>query len=191
MLLDSQKEVISTFKPCLIPPKNLKDPVRVGQAADNTREAEVLARLRTLPAGKWEKVKAAVLDLAISKWEEKHGKFTPAEREAEIAEADAVVAEARGLSEVDFQMRKDDLSRRFALRSRKDELKKEMETLEGERFEAPGKVANILLDPKIIPVLERRLRQLKGFAPEDPVDLEGIAGADTCKDGKCGKKFKD
>jgi hypothetical protein len=54
----------------------------------------------------------------------------------------------------------------------------------------PGKIAGILLDPRIIPVYERRLGQMKGFQPEKPVDLERIKGADA-KKGKCGKKYED
>ncbi|MDQ7780532.1 MAG: hypothetical protein RDV41_12625, partial [Planctomycetota bacterium] len=35
-LSDGQKSVIADFNPCIIPPENLKNPVRVGQASDTS-----------------------------------------------------------------------------------------------------------------------------------------------------------
>ncbi len=38
LLRPGQLEVLKTYKACLIPPKNLKDPVRVGQAAGSSTQ---------------------------------------------------------------------------------------------------------------------------------------------------------
>ena len=43
-LTEAQRTVMVTYKPCLIPPKNLKDPVRVGQASDSSHAVQILER---------------------------------------------------------------------------------------------------------------------------------------------------
>jgi hypothetical protein len=190
ILLESQKDVISTYKPCLIPPKNLKDPVRVGQAANRTAAGKMLERMRKLSQSRWDKMGRAILERALGHWEERKGKFSEEERSRELEKALAVVNEARALSEIEFQMKKDDLAKRVTFTDRKDDLKKELKGLLKERHDPPGTIAMTLLDPRIIPVLERRLKQMQGFEPDKPMDLAGIKGADA-KKGKCGKKYKD
>jgi hypothetical protein len=46
VLTPAQREVFRTYEPCLIPPRNIKDPVRVGQAQTYEGEAEILALAR-------------------------------------------------------------------------------------------------------------------------------------------------
>ncbi|MHC5038300.1 MAG: hypothetical protein ACYTHM_13375 [Planctomycetota bacterium] len=190
ILLESQKEVISTYKPCLIPPKNLKDPVRVGQASDHSRAGRMLARLRKLSDSQWGKMGEAILSKGLEAWEERHGKFSEEERKAELARAMTVVEEARKLSDIEFEMAKDDLAKRVEFTNRKDVLQKELKTLVKKNADPPGTVANTLLDPRIIPVLERRLKQMKEFEREEGVDLDKVKGTDA-KKGKCGKKYDD
>lgn len=50
ILTEEQKQVLADYKPCLIPPKNLKDPVRVGQAPSNSGYIKALERIRQIPS---------------------------------------------------------------------------------------------------------------------------------------------
>jgi hypothetical protein len=49
ILTDAQKEVISTFKPCLLPPKSQTNPVLVGQSEEKDDAVRLLRRVRELP----------------------------------------------------------------------------------------------------------------------------------------------
>ncbi len=50
---DGQITIIEEFKPCLIPPHELGEPLRVGQADSGGKALEVLGELRTLPANSY------------------------------------------------------------------------------------------------------------------------------------------
>lgn len=53
-LTENQLCIIDDFKPCLIPPKDLRDPARVGQAqGDATGAMYMLERLRRVPSGRY------------------------------------------------------------------------------------------------------------------------------------------
>lgn len=110
--------------------------------------------------------------------------------QGEIEKAMALIGQARSMSEVDFQINKSLLAEKVAFIDRKEEILKELDELSAGRKAPPGKVADILLDPRIIPVLERRLALMKNGGKDPAADLEDIEGADTCKGGKCGTPVK-
>jgi len=59
VVTEGQLLIVATFDPCLVPPRDLKDPVRAGQVADD-RGIQVLATLRKLPAAQWEREKERI-----------------------------------------------------------------------------------------------------------------------------------
>jgi hypothetical protein len=190
LLSDSQREVLADYKPCLIPPKNLRDPVRVGQVKSFQVQEKFLENIRRIPADRWKKLGRLIIDKALSRWEKRHGLLEPDERRKEIEKALSVVTEARALGDVDFQIRKSDLAKKITFVDKKEELQKELEGIIRKRHVPPGKLAHILLDARIIPVLEKRLALLRNLPRDEAVDLKDVKGADTCKDGKCGTKVK-
>ena len=54
VLTPEQVQVVKNFTPCLNPPKDLRDPVRAGQAAAHGGLEKRLRRLRTIPEDKWQ-----------------------------------------------------------------------------------------------------------------------------------------
>ncbi len=190
LLSESQKEVIADFKPCLVPPKNLRDPVRVGQAKSSEIQETFLEHTRRIPADRWAKLGRLIVEKALSKWEEKNGAIPEKKRAEEMEKAMAVIEKARALSDVDFQIEKTPLAEKITFIDRKEVVMKELEGLITRRIAPAGKVANVLLDPRIIPVLERRLELAKKAEKDPAVDLDGIEGADSCKGGKCGTPVK-
>lgn len=53
VLTPEQLQVVEDFKPCLIPPRDLKNPVRAGQASSNEHAVKRLRRLRAAPENQW------------------------------------------------------------------------------------------------------------------------------------------
>ncbi len=190
LLSDAQREVIEEFKPCLVPPKTLRDPVRVGQVRTFEAQEAFLERARKIPSERWAKLGKLIVDKAMRKWEEKNGALPAKARADEIEKAMTLIDQARSMPEVEFQISKSSLAEKLIFMDRKDEIHKELESLASRRDAPPGKIARILLDPRIIPALERRLAIMKNGGKDPAVDLEDIEGADTCKGGKCGTPAK-
>jgi len=152
VLSDNQKCIVEDFKPCLIPPKNLRDPARVGQAVgDASGAVDLLERMRKIPERRYAKAKGTMVEKYMDKYEEKIRLLTPEEKKQELTRVEEIVDQARAMSEVDFQMKKEDLGKQLLIEPLKSPRKKN----------ELGKVGRILLDTRLIPVFEKRLASVK------------------------------
>lgn len=184
-LTDSQIEVLATFKPCLIPPKDLKDPVRVGQASDSSRFITLLEKVRALPEYQYkanrEKIVENLADLA-----EKHtGRMKSCDRESYEKSLHAAFQKARGMTEEDFLFNKQELAAGLEPPDQIGEIQEKLERMGVTRFAVRGKIAHYFLQPRTVPILEKRLEQMKRFERDGQVDLDRLKGAESCRDGKC------
>lgn len=182
-LLPTQKEVIRTYKACLVPPKDLRDPVRVGQASDAGPMVRLLERVVQIPAEQWEKGAARVVDRVIEEEQEHKGRLNGVEEAERRAALRAGFEEARALPAADFEMRKEALAERLDAPDRVHDIVLELQSI-ADACGAPGKTARILLDPRAIPIYERRIEMLRDAA-RTPVDLDAVKEADRCRDGHC------
>ncbi|MBI3098742.1 MAG: hypothetical protein HYY93_10960 [Planctomycetes bacterium] len=185
LLFESQRQVLLDYKPCLIPPKNLKDPVRVGQAHDNGLVVKSLTKLREIPAEKWERNRGEIVEQTLSRIEEHNGRFPDGERGTKLAKMTDLLERARALSAVDFELQKNDFAKEFEPFGRKDALKHELDAMLGDEAVINQKIRAFLLDPRAASLYETRLAQLKAAPRPEAVDLDTISAADHCKDGKC------
>lgn len=183
VFLPAQREVLRTYKPCLVPPKDLRDPVRVGQASDSGPMLKLLERVAEIPAAAWEMEGPRILDRVIEAEQEHLGRYGVIEEKDRREALSAAFDEARSMDPAAFALRKDLMAERIQPEDRVQAIHLELQEL-AERECLPGKTARILLDPRVIPILERRLERLKNAARE-PVDLEAVKEADRCKDGHC------
>jgi len=152
ILTDNQLCIIDDFKPCLIPPKNLRDPARVGQARGDASGAQAfLERTRHIPERRFEKMKDTFLEKYFDKLEREYGLMTDEEKEQERQRVLGIVERARNLSDVDFEMKKAELAKQLTPQSPEHRLRK---------YEL-GKVGKFLLNTSLIPVLESRLVESK------------------------------
>lgn len=150
-----QLEVMRTYKPCLLPPKNLKDPVRVGQAANTNRLAKWLARARERPD---QAVKRMINRLLEG--EAAHlGPMDQAVLEQRRDLLCKTVREAAEMSEVEFALSRDELVDAIRSTPRKDELLADLEAMQRERL-TPGRTSRFLLNDGFAAVLEIRHEQL-------------------------------
>jgi hypothetical protein len=149
ILTENQLCIIDDFKPCLIPPKNLKDPSRVGQArGDASATVNHLERLRKIPEKKFENAKRRFIDEYIGKYEEKISILNPEEKDQEIKRVNSLINYAIALSDVDFEMKKEDIAKDLTL----DKI-----TKTSKRKNELGRIGRFLLDADLISVLEKRL----------------------------------
>ncbi len=152
-----QRQVLAEYKPCLVPPKNLKDPVRIGQATDNSGMERWLTRARKAPEARLEKMAEGVL----ARQEERFGSLPPAQRRERKALLIATAREAAAMSDVDFELDKADLALKIAPRDLAEELRTEIDSMARDRGLA-GPIARFMLKPEFIDQLRERSYQMIG-----------------------------
>ncbi len=186
VLSPAQVKVLEDYDACLIPPKNLKDPVRVGQASDTSHGEKILEKMRKIPADRYEKLREAIAENHLRAIQERQGTFNATEEPAMRALWHRVVDKARGLDEVAFELEKSALARELEPLAREKVLKDRIEELAGgPAVKARRNVATFLCDPRIAPLLEERLARLEKEEREGQVNLDTIRPADGCRDGRC------
>ena len=163
LFTEEQMEVIKDFQPCTIPPKNLSDPVRVGQASDNERVINIMRKIRDMPNHMFE----ANIENIVNKHMEhltKKKRLSDKEKQAEKERLRGFLTMVRNMEEVEFEINKDKLAEEYKWKDQAKELRKELDEVSKVRHPNRGqsKAAKYFLDPKIIPVLEERLEKAKG-----------------------------
>ena len=150
-----QLEVLSSFQPCLLPPKDLKDPVRVGQVTDSAGTALWL----TWPRGKSDRTVERMIDRLIEREATRYGTLDEqalAERRSLLRETVRQVAQ---MDEVEFAVNKDDLVEAIQPKNRESELAAKIDTLRRDRH-LPGSISRLLLHRDIAAVYRIRYQQL-------------------------------
>ena len=110
VLTDAQRAVFSDFSCCLVPPSNLSDPVRVGQASVPDWADDLLQKVRKIPDPLWPSSRDRIADYFAGLEDARRPGITEADREAVRARLKKVMDEARGLSEVDFELSRGELA---------------------------------------------------------------------------------
>lgn len=192
VLFESQKQTLVDYKPCLIPPKNLKDPVRVGQAKDDGPIIKIMERFRKIPKQEYENNKGRILDRAVEEFQGRFGTLSE-EKKANLRGRIADFAERiRKLTNEEFELDKSDLAKEGStIFDKKGTLEDELAKYDDDEKVLHGKIVAFLLDGSIIPILENRAEQLRLANAGKPIDLDSISPADSCKrQGGCAIKEK-
>jgi hypothetical protein len=176
ILTDGQKEILVDFKPCLVPPKNLRNPTRAGQAHDYSRIEKFLTRSRHWSDDVYERRLDLFLDKFVSKVEEKQGPMTDAEEMAERGRVRAIVEEAQSMNDVDFELSKQELAERIDIY--KDTQKKKALVTE---HKGRGQIARFLLSERALPILEQRVQLASGQSYLTTTRLDSIKPAEDCR----------
>lgn len=180
VLSPEQGEVIRTYAPCLVPPMNLRDPVRAGQANDTEALEALVDRLRKVDLSGDPRAEA---DRIVQSIELHDGKLPAAERNARLSLVLCVAREAQALDDVTYAARRAELAQRLRPIDRMETLKERLLMLDGEEKVIRGKIAAFLLDPRIVPLCEDRIARL-AKAKAAKVD---VPKAERCEEGECGK----
>jgi hypothetical protein len=179
VLNPGQRQVLADYKACLIPPKNLKDPVRVGQASDNASGYErLLERARKLDGVRLRRAVDEVLDREV-----KHtGLLSTAERQKRAALLRQTARRAAAMSDTEFELGKADLAARIAPPDRLKELHQQVEA-ELRARDLPGKLAQFMLNEDFIGQLRERGQQLAAGVTPQASSLAADPQAENCEKG--------
>lgn len=178
ILSPGQLKVLEDYKSCLIPPKNLKNPVRVGQANDSSRFETWLTRARRMPQRRLQEHIEATIDREA----EHFGGMSEDERQARAALLRKTARDAAGMSATEFELDKADLAERITPQNPIETLTKEISHLSRQRG-LGGPVARFMLKRTFIDQLKLRGRQLADGVVSEPADLAGGPQAENCEKG--------
>jgi hypothetical protein len=112
---DAQLAVIKDFKPCLIPPKNLRDPIAVGQASTTEKEEKILDIIRRMPDDLYEKNKQDIADRVIRITEKEKGKMPDDVRKDMVSTYIRKMDDVRARNAVDFDLKKKETAESFRM----------------------------------------------------------------------------
>ena len=113
LLSNHQKEILKTFACCIIPPKDLSDPVRVGQATSGEKEIEILRKVRKVPGTSWPYAKRFGLKKLEQLLVFKYPGITGDRIKSICAGVGEIYEKARKLLDVDFELEKGKLAAEF------------------------------------------------------------------------------
>ena len=162
--------------------------MRVGQADDHSPAEAMLEQLRKLPDTAFKMKKDEFLEKHMENIEKHLGKMTDKEKDKEKERILAVVKEARAMSDVDFELNKTSLVEKIKPQDERKELATKLQKINETRRTELSKAGKYLLNERVVPLLEKRLSDMKKFAKATPADLDKIEAADICKKGACGLK---
>ena len=111
VMTSAQLEIIEGFVPCLIPPRDLKNPVRVGQAgAAEGALARMTELIYATPEDVWNERNMMLLGKVVQKIEEESGKLSDSMRSDLLNRLSATAKKIRVIDQVDFALKKGDLA---------------------------------------------------------------------------------
>jgi hypothetical protein len=110
ILTDNQKEVVGSFSCCLVPPKSLSDPVRVGQADVAEWQVKMLEDVRKCSDALWPLAKKRTLDKLEAGAVIADPGMTEEKKREERKRVGDILDKARSLSDVEFKMEKEELA---------------------------------------------------------------------------------
>jgi hypothetical protein len=106
ILTAEQRAAFESFACCLVPPKSMTDPVRIGQAAGGEKEIGILRWARSVPEDQWAASKAWAMELWKAGLIIKSPGLTEADKANACDRIAATYDQARALSDVDFELDK-------------------------------------------------------------------------------------
>ncbi|MDQ7778327.1 MAG: hypothetical protein RDV41_01300 [Planctomycetota bacterium] len=181
---EAQLAVIADFAPCTIPPRNLKDPVRAGQARSGDHVVEALKKARLLDEAEFADVAPAKVDEKVRGLAEKLGGLLKEDIQAEKQRILDIAKEARAMSEEEFATSAACLAARVENEGRLAALRDKHKKMEGP-MALTKKIGEYFLGDHALPILEHRRQLALSAKPAPQADLDTIKPADACRDGQC------
>ncbi len=112
VLSSAQLCILDDFKACLIPPKDLGNPVRVGQAgAAEGLLGKLTDLIHCAPESLWKARGDRLLQRVVEKLEDKSGEISPALKQDLNRRLHEIAAKIRACNDIDFAVKKHDLAK--------------------------------------------------------------------------------
>ena len=148
ILTGPQRATLSRFTCCLVPPQDLRDPVRVGQAETSQKAIDMLRNVRRCPDHLWPTMREALLQ----RIEGITGTVSPGVTQQRKSRARDGVAQAfdraRKLTDAEFELERNELSKAVKV------------AIVPEPTDSPHKAAYFLMIPGASDVLSAYLKRL-------------------------------
>jgi len=109
ILTPGQKAIFGDFSCCLVPPQDLSDPVRIGQADAPGELVSMLEKCREVGPYLWPWAKRRLLDRLLELEKVKRPDLSDTQAAEHRRRVETVLEKARGMSDVDFELSKVDL----------------------------------------------------------------------------------
>lgn len=158
-----QIQAITNYQPCVIPTKELADPVRIGEANENTQDYEdKLIAARTIEEASYEGFKTEIVTELIREYEVLFGYLEADELAREKEHLESIFDRARALSDEEFIYEKKDLVEEFL--NKVTEFEEVYSVVVNFSKNVRGGVSALglfFLDPHIVPILERYRQRLE------------------------------
>jgi len=113
LLNASQREIIQKFACCLIPPQELSNPVRAGQADVSERAMKLIRTVRNTDDKAWPWVKGILLKRLGANQKAKTPGINSQDQQKFEQHLEGLFAKVRGMPDVDFEVEKEDLCRQL------------------------------------------------------------------------------
>jgi hypothetical protein len=176
--------LVKDFSCCIVPPKNLKDPARVGQAAENEDIIALLRGVRKVPDSLWPISRGFLQKKAEDVLAAAFPGISDDDRKIQGEKAGQILDRVRSLSDVDFEMQKEDLAKSWDPKASTREKKASKPVNSGHY------AATFLMLPGATRAYDSLIARLKTAqtASTAQTDLKSIQGAENCQDGHCALK---
>jgi len=161
VLTGAQQEILSAFKPCLIPTQDLKNPVRVGQASNTGPVERYLDLIRMLPDFVYANQLNDIVDQAVTVASHRMGDLEGTKRADYTRKMLKISRQAREMNDVDYALSRSELAVQLDPVDQTLKIKDNLSEMGVSRYQIQGKIVQFLLTPKVIPLLERRLERMK------------------------------
>ena len=175
ILTKAQLQVVDEFVPCLIPPRELADPVRAGQARDHHPGADEWLRIaRTVPKAHAESAVKGLVDVAIRHISDGIEGAIEKIREKEMARLRKILLDARKLSDAEFELNRQELSASIFETARN--IQKEIRNADEGRGPKRriSRAGSFLLNPRTALILTSKLENIAKVKDRPPaVTLTG------------------
>lgn len=176
VLQPGQQKVLDAFSTCFKGKPSLRDPVRIGQANDETAIEDWLDRARKLDD---ESLQRAIEHRVDSEEKRLLGPMTDRERNERIRILRSAVVQAQGMDDVDFALNLTDLAKSAGVVSRAFEINREMDKVRAELGE-PGKITRLMFTDGFLAAIQERARQLRNPQLARGAPAAGEIKAENC-----------
>lgn len=109
ILTEPQKRIMQDFACCLIPPSELSDPVRAGQADVSDAGIELLRKVRSAPAAYWPVAQTNTINNLKRMFVARNPELTDHDLAAIESKLSSLFDRVRTMSDAEFEMNKDSL----------------------------------------------------------------------------------
>ena len=158
VLSQEQIHVVENFKPCLLPPAEMANPVRAGQAENRNGMIRLMREIREMPDEKWENRKHRIIrehvqDISLHKY-----RMTQEEKDAEVKRLTGLMEKIRSMPSAEYEIRKTEWSDELHPEDKLGNLRKELQRRSPHRHsDLKTPIGKYFLSKSAIPVLKRML----------------------------------